>query len=298
MKRTTYILIATLLCFNLVRAQVAATNSGGKVNKVQPKIMVIPYAKEGENLRTVLDDDFEKRQVISAIKEAFDARGFTTVDFVAKLKQVKESNAINMGNQSDFKTQILQNSGADIYVEAEVHVDKSSNGNQVRIILQAYEISTGNSLANTNCSSDKWFTEDIGKLSNKALDKCLTNFLNTMQTKFDDIVENGKSVVVEIRFDQGSASTMSSPMGPDKLPLSDNIEAWMEKAAYKNTYHIEVTTDLMMKFDDVRVPLLDQATGKNYNTNKFALEIYKYLQGLGLSVGKDTKSSTIIMTIK
>lgn len=298
MKKTLCLLLAFTAAITTTNAQVAATNSGGQVNKVQPKIMVVPFVKEGENMRTVLDDDFEKRQVISAVKAGFDARGFTTVDFVAKLKQVKESNALNMANQSDFKTQILQNSGADIYIETEVHVDKSANGNQVRIILQAFEISTGNSLANTNCSSDKWFTDDLGKLSNKALEKCLTPFLNTMQTKFDDIVANGKSLAIEIRFDQGSSSNMSAQMGPDKLPLSDNIEAWMEKAAYKNTYHIELTTDLMMKFDDVRVPLLDQSTGKNYNTNKFALELYKYLTGLGLSVGKDTKSNTIIMTIK
>ena len=62
----------------------AQTNSP-QVQTVQPKIMVIPYVKEGEDLRTILENDVNKRIALTKIKEAFDSRGFTTVDFVAKL---------------------------------------------------------------------------------------------------------------------------------------------------------------------------------------------------------------------
>ena len=53
-----------------------------------------------------------------------------------------------------------------------------------------------------------------------------------------------------------------------------------------------------MIFDDVRIPLKDQATGNNYNPNKFALELFKFFKGLGLQPAKDIKSSTIYLTIK
>ena len=119
-----------------------------------------------------------------------------------------------------------------------------------------------------------------------------------MQTKFTDIVNNGKSVIVDISFDAGSPHKMSSEIGSDGLPLSDQIEAWMEKNTFKNNYHIQGTTDLKMIFDDVKIPLKDQATGNNYNPNKFALEIFKFLKGLGLQPAKDVKSSTIYITIK
>ena len=42
---------------------------------MQPKIMVIPYTKEGEDIRTVLEKDANKRIVLTKIKEAFDERG-------------------------------------------------------------------------------------------------------------------------------------------------------------------------------------------------------------------------------
>jgi hypothetical protein len=72
----------------------------------------------------------------------------------------------------------------------------------------------------------------------------------------------------------------------------------MEKNAFKNNYHIQGTTELRMILDDVKIPLKDQATGNNYNPNKFALEIFKFFKGLGLQPSKDVKGNTIYFTIK
>jgi predicted outer membrane repeat protein len=285
-------LINTAFCQN------SATNSGGQIATVQPKIMVIPYTKEGEDLRNVLENDENKRIAITKIKEAFDNRGFTTVDFVAKLKAAKDNNIFTSNNQTDIKSQIIQMSGADVYVQAEVIVEKGQSGNSVKLILSAYEASTGNSLSNKVGESGKFYTEDFNKLASKAVESCVEDFLNVIQAKFTEIVNNGKSVIIDISFDAGSQNKMSSEIGSDKLPLSDQIEMWMEKNAYKNNYHIQGTTDLKMIFDDVKIPLKDQSTGNNYNPNKFALELFKFFKGLGLQIAKDIKGNTIYITIK
>jgi hypothetical protein len=47
---------------NFTFSQNSSTNSSGQVVTVQPKIMVIPYTKEGEDLRTVLENDPNKRR--------------------------------------------------------------------------------------------------------------------------------------------------------------------------------------------------------------------------------------------
>jgi hypothetical protein len=239
-----------------------------------------------------------RRIAITKIKEAFDSRGFTTVDFTAKLKAAKDNKAFTSDNQTDIKTQIIEMSGADIYVQAEVDVQKGQSGTSVKLILSGYEASTGNSLSNKVGESGKIFTDDIGKLASKAVENIAEDFLNVMQTKFTDIVNNGKSVIIDISFAEGSEYTMSSEVGSDGLPLSDEIEMWMEKNAYKNNYHIQGTSDIKMIFDDVKIPLKDQATGNNYNPNKFALEMFKFFKGLGLQSGKDIKGNTIFITIK
>ncbi len=91
---------------------------------------------------------------------------------------------------------------------------------------------------------------------------------------------------------------MSSEVGTQGLQLSDELELWMEEHAYKNNYHIQGTTDRQMIFDDVRIPLKDPATGNNYNTNKFALEIFKFMRSLGLKIARDIKGNTIYITIQ
>lgn len=281
-----------------VCGQQTPVSGGDQLVTVQPKIMVIPFVKEGEDLRTVLEKDENKRIAIAVIKAGFDNRGFTTVDFVAKLKAAKDNNAFTSDNQTDIKSQIIQMSGADIYVQSEVIVETGQSGNSVKVILTAFEVSTGNSLSNKVGESGRFYTEDFNKLAIKATESCIDDFLNVMQIKFTEIVQNGKSVIIDISFDSGSSYKMSSEFGSDGLPLSDQIELWMEDNAYKNNYHIQGTTDLRMIFDDVKIPLKDQKTGNNYNPNKFALELFKFFKELGLQTTKDIKGNTIYITIK
>jgi len=259
--------------------------------------MVIPYVKEGEDLRTILEADFNKRIAISEVKKAFDSRGFTTVDFVGKLKAAKDNQIFTSDNQTDIKTQIIEMSGCDIYVEVEIQSDNSSSGSQVTLILQGREASTGNSLSNQTGRSGKFYTTDFAKLSSKAVESCIEPFLVTMQEKFTDIVNNGKSVIVDFSFAQSSGHTMESEIGSDGLPFSDVLEEWVGKNSVKNNYHIQGTSNLKMIFDDIRIPLKD-AAGNNFSSNKYALDIFKFLKSLGLSPSKQVKGNTIYVTIK
>ncbi|WP_314200341.1 DUF6175 family protein [Capnocytophaga sputigena] len=279
-----------------LNAQNKATDSRGQIVTVQPKIMVIPFVKEGEDIRTILEEDADRRIAITKIKEGFDNRGFTTVDFTAKLKSVKDNSIFTSDNQTDLKTQIVEMSGADIYVQSEIVTHRESSGNSIKIILTGYEVSTGNSLSNKVCESGKFYTDDFGRLASKAVESCIDDFLNVMQTKFTDIVNNGKSIIVDISFAQSSQHNTSSDFNNELF--SDLLESWMEENAFKNNYHIQGTTDLRMIFDDVKIPLKDQNNGRNYNPNKFASLLIKYLKGLGLEVTRDIKGNTIFITIK
>lgn len=269
-----------------------------QVQTVQPKIMVIPYTKEGEDIRTILEEDADRRIAITKIKEGFDSREFTTVDFTARLKAAKDDGIFISDNQTDLKTQIIEMSEADIYVQSEIIPKRSANGNALQIIITGYEISTGNSLSNKVCESGKFYTDDFGRLASRAIEGCIDDFLNVMQIKFTDIVNNGKSVKVDVSFAQDSNYKTSLEIGNEGLTLADVMEQWMEDNAFKNNYHIQGTTDLRMLFDDVRIPLKDPTTGRNYNPNRFALQFSQYLRKLGIIVGRDIKGNTIYITVK
>ena len=264
---------------------------------VQPKIMVIPYTKQGEDISQVIENDVNKRIVLAKIREAFDSRGFTTVDFAAKLKSLSRTSGLSQESQSDLKSMIIQQSGADIYVEAEMDIVLSSTGNSVKTILTAYDISTGGSLSNKVGESGKFYTEDIGKLGAKAVEKVADEFLDIIQVKFTDIVNNGSSINVDFSFEQTASISMSTEIGNDGLTLSDQLELWMSEHAYKNNYHIQGTTDKRMIFDDVRIPLKDD-NGNNYNINKFGLEFLKFARSIGLQITRSTANNTLVITFK
>ena len=270
----------------------------GQTAVVQPKIMVIPYTTGEQDIRTILETDVNKRIAVTKIKEAFDARGFTTVDFVARLKAAQSAQVFNSENRSDIKSQIIEMSGADIYVEAEINYTTSSTGNDVKLIITAYECSTGGSLANKIGESGKFYTTDVAKLTTRAINSCADEFLNTLQAKFTDIVENGKSILLQIGFDENSAYTMESEVGSQGLLLSDEIELWVEEHAFNNNYHLQGLTSTMMIFDDIRLPLIDSKTQRNYTLNRFGIELYRFFSNLGIKVSRSVKSNTLYITIK
>jgi hypothetical protein len=295
MNRFIKIFFAFFILLNVFKLD-AQDSLKSNVVTVQPKVMVIPFTKEGQDIRTILEADINKRVALTKVKEKFDLRGFTTVDFLGKLKVAKESNVFTNESQSDLKSTLILFSGADIYVSTEIDYQQSASGNSITLVLNAFEVSTGNSLSNKVGFSGKFYTDDIAKLASRAVDNCIDEFLNVMQDKFSDIVKNGRSIIVDIGFEKDSKYNFSSEFSG--LPLSDAVEEWFGKNAYKNNYHIQGTTSKRMILDDVKIPLKDSESGANYNPNKFALTIYKYFRDLKLETTKDIKGGTIYITIK
>lgn len=266
-------------------------------NITQPKIMVIPFTTENEDIRTVLENDPNKRIILTKIKEAFDNRGVSTVDFLARLKAIESGNVLNSENQQDIKSLIIDMSGADIYVESEMIYDTSSTGNEVKLILTAYDTSGGNSLSNKVGTSGKFYTNDVGALAMKAVNSIAEDFLNTMQMKFTYTAENGKSVMLQIGFDADSSLNMEYEIESENLMLQDVIELWMEEMAYQGDYHLQGVSPLKMIIDDIKLPLTDDS-GKNYTVSKFSLELLKKFRELGIPISRTVKNNTVYITIK
>lgn len=260
-----------------------------------PKIMVIPFTKDGEDLRTVLDDNINTRIAIAKVKEGFDSRGFTTVDFVGKLKSAKDNQVFTMDNQTDIKSKILELSGSDIYVVTETSTKTDATGSSATVIITGYETATGNSIANKVSNSGKFQTNDIEKLVAKAIEKSMYEFTFMVSDKFNQIAKNGRSVLVDFGFSENSSINMTSEIGNTGLALSDILEEWISQNSLNGSYHIQGTTNQKMIFDEVKIPLKDK-NSNNYTSTKFALDIFKYLKTLNLDVSKEIKGGTIYIT--
>lgn len=289
------ILFVFLLLLNCLVGMAQATG--------QPKIMVIPYTKEGEDIRTVLEADENKRIVLTKIKEAFDERGFSTVDFVGKLKAIESGNTFNIDNQTDIKSQIIDMSGADIYVEAEITCQQSAiQGQQkpesrVKIIITAYESATGISLSNKVGESGTFYTSDIAKLGMKAISVCADDFLRIMQQKFTEMAENGRSAMIQIGLGENSEFSLESEVGENGLLLQDEIELWLSDKAYNGDYHVQGVTSTKMIIDDMKLPPMDETTGKQYTLSRLSIDFLKFFRKIGVPISRSSKGNTLYITI-
>lgn len=269
-----------------------------EVLTVQPSIMILPLTKEGEDIRTIIEDNFDMRVGFTKINEAFNQRGFSTIDFRTKLKQILKMQAMEMTNQQSLRQALIENSTAEIIVEFDMNVVKNGGSQEVVINLNAFDAYSAQTLSSEICRSGQWSGVDVSKLTEKAISNKIEGFLNTMNDKFTDIVENGRSIIVNITFDENSNYSMYSEVGPDEFPLSDVLELWFEENAYKNYYRIAGVTETKMMLDEVKIPLKDPKNGTNYTARKFSLKLYSFLKSeLGISCEKDADNTAVYITI-
>ena len=85
-----------------------------------PTVTVVPYARENEDIRAILDHNQMLSYAVSRMTSEFSSRGYKTKDFIAQLKRAKRNDVLTAGAQSDAVTKMIQNMGADIIVTAKV----------------------------------------------------------------------------------------------------------------------------------------------------------------------------------
>lgn len=281
--------ICLVLGFHTLSAQATSPT-------VQPTIMVIPFAKEDQQLRTALEQNEALRIAVTKVKEGFDDRGYSTIDFRSKLNQLGNDRAMEADNAVSLKQEVIELSGADIYVEVEVQKNRSTSGNSVAVVLSAYDAFSSQSLANKVGTSPKFYTDDYAKLTTRALGDIVEEMLNTIQLKFDDIVANGRTITLSIGFDAASLTDMDTEVGEDEELLSDLIEDWLYDNAYGNYYHLQGVTATKMIVNAFKVPLKDEK-GRNYRATRLASAFRKYLATLGLEATRDVQGNRIFITI-
>jgi hypothetical protein len=270
-----------------------------QVNTNQPTIIVVPHTFKGQDIRETIEGEngFNIRTVLARMKEAFDSRGFTTYDFISTVKRMETLNLFNSQTQTGYKEEIAKNSGADIYIDVELVVDRSEpNGTELKLIIEAVETATGRSLSNKIAASGRYHTNDINKLVLLAIDKTKDDFMNTLQAKFTDIVNNGRSIIIEFRLAQGSKINFNSEVGKDGDLLSEAIMDFMAANSFKNQNKKSVSTAKLLIYEDVRIPIRQQ-NGQNYPIDEFGRVLRKFLRNLHLSPTIEYLRGQIVVTI-
>lgn len=258
------------------------------VKTIQPVIMVLPWVKEGQDMRSTIEDDPNMRTAITVVQDAFLKRGYQTVDFITKFRAEASAAQMTRDAQNSLKEKIIANSGADITVSIDPQVLPGAGCQSVRINLTANDVYSGSNMAAKNPES-MCFNVDVGKLMEKALEaprdqtKGIESFLNQLNESFGRIVEDGREVNLRIEIKNESSRKFTEDIDDDFNTLNSVIEAWGLKIAYKG-YARAIKTDTHFEFSPIKVPLRDPTTNANFNIQENLIKpLRRELKALGIT---------------
>ncbi|CAN5512002.1 hypothetical protein BH09BAC6_BH09BAC6_09120 [soil metagenome] len=228
----------------------------------QIKVMVMPFVKQGEDLRTKMVSDFDLQELISKIKSGFENKGFKIQDFEATLKEAETKKALKLNTPSALKTALIKYAEVDVYVEVEINIVTTGGGKKARVLLTAYDAVTANPYTRITCDSREHNGADNGTLTilslqntvlptnsddeNRSKAPCLDEFIATLQTKLASYAQA-----------KASPPVMSAPVKTDLRGV--NVVAAPKKQIGGGKYYALVIG--VQNYKDHAIPSLEGPLG-------------------------------------
>lgn len=282
---------------NKVRKQKTSEVSAEEVSEsgINPTIMVVPYKNDYETYRDVLARDADKRIAVGKVQEEFNNIGVETIDFDAKYNAALRANEMEYDNADSFDTQLIKNSGADIFVSVDIVKQMIRGGSgSVALSLKAYQTSTGRLLASKTSNFSGRTTFD--RLCVGAIHKVSKEFLAGVVESLAKDITRGSSVVIRVGVDGNSYRSLDDEVGNEEFGISDYIRSWVRKNAVGGRFHQQGRTSTSLILDQVQIPNTNKA-GDPQDANDFAVRLSRYLRKIGVNNTNRVDGNTIYISI-
>lgn len=268
-----------------------------------PKIMVVPmdtwcqerefwnnYENQGDikgapNYEQAVQDSRELMLVISKLNNLMNDRGFPLADLSQSIKNNARRTARNNLTTSKKSGSSLavtpldelnRQAKADIIIEVDFSYNTVGPKHSVTYNLRALDAYTGKQVAGVEGTGTPTFTSELPLLLEEAVVGHMDNFISSLQGYFDDCRTNGREVTIEIGvFDNGSGIDLESEYNGTEL--SQIIENWMAENTVGHKFLTSETTESIMLFENVRIPLLKE-NGMPLDAGGFANKLRNFLK--------------------
>lgn len=248
-------------------------------NMVLPTIIVVPFrTPEYNSFAEILQNDYDRRVAVNAVQKGFEDKNITTVDLMSKISAAQrvsqyDKNA-GAGQSSDHA--LLQQSGADIYVEVDVLKDVQQSGSRVSLTLKAYETASGSIVANQVATTNRRYqTIATDVLCAYAVQDNIDAFMEQIMKNFAP--SKGTRVSLSVSIDGSATRTMNDPAGTKGYALSNVIRQWVRRNAYEGKFHLQGMVDDNMTFDYIMIPPIDE-DGLRMDAAQFSFMLEEYLK--------------------
>lgn len=271
----------------------------GQVKK--PTIMVVPsdaWCKEhgyeqlfeNEGFEETLPDykaavstDKQLNAVISKINTLMTDRGFPLKDLQQVTKSISslsaEDRLISSKSSGSAITEspldrLRRTAKADILFEIDWTVNTVGPKSSLTYNLRALDAYSGKQVAGAEGTGNSSFSAEIPVLLEEAIQDHMDSFVERLQAHFDDLLANGREVVLDMRVFDGSPVDFETEF--DGYELNEVIDNWLSDNCVNHRFSKSDATESMILYEQVRIPLY-KANGQAQDTYGFARDLARFL---------------------
>lgn len=269
----------------------------------KPTIMVVPsdvwciqnnfsstYDNQGvqetiPDYNRALQNDANLLLAISKINSMMADRGFPLKDLQSVTKSVNQKNAEdNMIQSKTSGASLAENpidrlrriAKADIIMQLTYTLNVMGPKYSITYNLQGLDAYTNKQIAGAQGTGKQTFTAELPVLLEEAVMNNMDSFCDQLMVYFDDIQENGREVIVDIRvFDNGSGFDLETEFGG--MELSEIIDDWISDNTVNHVFNKSDGSETFIQYEQVRIPLY-KTNGQQMDTESFVRELRKYLR--------------------
>ncbi len=268
----------------------------GQIKK--PTLMVVPsdawckahgfeQSFENQGVKEIIPDykaalssNMQMNAVISKINNLMADRGFPLKDLQQNLKSINNLSAEDrlISSKSSGANivespldRLRRTAKADIILEIEWSVNTMGPKSSITYNLRALDAYSNKQVAGAEGTGKGSFSAEIPVLLEEAVQDHMDSFVERLQAHFDDIFENGREVVLDMRiFDNGSGIDFEKEYG--EYELNEVIDNWLADNCVNHRFSKSDATETMILYEQVRIPL--------YKTNGMAMDTYSFARDL------------------
>lgn len=268
----------------------------------KPTLMVVPsdawckehkYEQEFDNqgiteqipdYKAAVSTNKELNAVISKINILMADRGFPLKDLQQNLKSISNLSAEDQlitskssgSNIAESPLDRLRRTAkADILLEIDWTVNTVGPKSSVTYNLRALDAYSNKQIAGAEGTGKSSFSAELPVLLEEAVQDHMDAFVERLQVHFDDLLTNGREVVLDMRIFDGGEVDFETEY--DGYELSEIIDNWLADNCVNHRFNKSDATESMILYEQVRIPLY-KTNGMAQDTYGFARDLARYLK--------------------
>lgn len=233
--------------------------------------------------KAAVSSDKQLNAVISKINILMADRGFPLKDLQQNVKSIsslstedrlitsKKSNASITESPLD---RLRRTAKADIILEIDWTVNTIGPKSSITYNLRAIDAYSNKQVAGAEGTGKGSFSAELPVLLEEAVQDHMDSFVERLQAHFDDLLTNGREVVLDLRVFDSSTVDFEKEYGD--YELSEVIDNWLADNCVNHRFNKSDATETMILYEQVRIPLY-KANGMAQDTYGFARDLARFL---------------------